>query len=193
MTPDDDKPKEDNDTDARNPFETPEYADEEATPPPVHGSDDPGTDEVVEPDDKSLHPSSGEHTPSPPRRPGGGTRQARRRESTGIPSAAEPVVPGEILYGNGDVTINAGAPVTTIEVVNTADRPVQIGSHYHFAEVNPGLAFDRDAAWGKRLNVLSGGAARFEPGVRLEVELIPIRGQRIVRGLRGEVKGKLDG
>jgi urease subunit beta len=68
-----------------------------------------------------------------------------------------------------------------------------VGSHYHFAEVNPGLSFDREAAWGRRLNVLSGGSVRFEPGAVEEVELIPVRGQRIVAGLRGEAGGGLDG
>ncbi len=82
--------------------------------------------------------------------------------------------------------------VTRLRVVNTADRPVQVGSHFHFAEVNPGLEFDRKAAWGLRLNVLSGGSVRFEPGAVEEVQLVPIAGQRIVAGLRGECAGKLD-
>ncbi|NMR28761.1 urease subunit beta [Arthrobacter sp. SF27] len=103
------------------------------------------------------------------------------------------MVPGEVLYGDEAVEINAGAEVTVLRVENTADRPVQVGSHYHFAEVNSGLEFDRDAAWGKRLNVLSGGSMRFEPGAAEEVELIPIRGARIVLGLRGLCKGNLDG
>ncbi|MDF1608522.1 urease subunit beta [Hoeflea sp. YIM 152468] len=102
------------------------------------------------------------------------------------------MVPGEILYGDGDIEINSGMPVTTIRVVNAADRPVQIGSHYHFAEVNDALEFDRKAAWGKRLNVLSGGAMRFEPGAVEEVELVPIMGRRIVAGLRGLCGGPLD-
>jgi urease subunit beta len=76
--------------------------------------------------------------------------------------------------------------------MNTADRPIQVGSHYHFAEVNAGLDFDRAAAWGRRLNVLSGGSVRFEPGAIEEVELIPIAGQRIVAGLRGACGGRLD-
>lgn len=106
--------------------------------------------------------------------------------------SSTPIIPGEILYGPGPIVINAGLPVTRLRVVNTADRPVQVGSHFHFAEVNPGLAFDRKAAWGLRLNVLSGGSVRFEPGAVEEVELIPIAGQRIVAGLRGECAGKLD-
>lgn len=131
--------------------------------------------------------------PSPPRHPGGGVRQAPRRKTARKLRDSDPVIPGEILYGTRDVLINDGAPVTTLTVVNTADRPIQVGSHFHFAEANPGLEFDRQQAWGQRLNVLSGGSMRFEPGVTIEVELIPIRGRRIVRGLRGEVAGPLDG
>jgi len=108
-------------------------------------------------------------------------------------STDKPLIPGEILFADGGVTINEGLPVTTLEVTNAADRPIQVGSHYHFAEVNAGLEFDRDAAWGKRLAVLSGGAVRFEPGVKIEVELVPIRGQRVIAGLRGMCKGSLDG
>ena len=104
-----------------------------------------------------------------------------------------PLIPGQVLYGDEPVTINAGKNVVTLRVSNTADRPVQVGSHYHFAEVNPALDFDRKAAWGRRLNVLSGGSVRFEPGAVEEVELIPIGGQRIVAGLRGECGGSLDG
>jgi urease subunit beta len=103
-----------------------------------------------------------------------------------------PLIPGEVIYADDPVVINAGKEVTTLTVTNTGDRPVQIGSHYHFAEVNPALEFDRKAAWGRRLNVLSGGSMRFEPGAAEEVELIPIGGQRIVAGLRGECGGKLD-
>ncbi|THJ65530.1 urease subunit beta [Arthrobacter echini] len=102
------------------------------------------------------------------------------------------MVPGELFLADGDIDINVGLEVTTIRVENVADRPVQIGSHFHFAEVNTGLEFDRDAAWGKRLNVLSGGAMRFEPGAAEEVELVPIRGDRIIYGLRGLCGGKLD-
>ena len=102
------------------------------------------------------------------------------------------MVPGQILYGDDPVIINAGADVVTLRVANAADRPIQVGSHYHFAEVNPALEFDREAAWGRRLNVLSGGSMRFEPGATEEVELIPIKGQRIVAGLRAECGGNLD-
>ena len=102
-------------------------------------------------------------------------------------------VPGEVLLGEGTVTINAGRPVTRLVVVNTGDRPVQVGSHYHFAEANPALSFDRKAAWGQRLGVPAGTAVRFEPGIEQEVELVPLGGDRIVSGLRGEAGGPLDG
>lgn len=102
------------------------------------------------------------------------------------------MVPGEVLYGDDPVVINAGKDVIKLRVSNTADRPIQVGSHYHFAEANPALDFDREAAWGRRLNVLAGGSMRFEPGAIEEAELIPIGGERIVAGLRGECRGKLD-
>lgn len=99
------------------------------------------------------------------------------------------LVPGEVLLGDGDVELNRGLAVTVLEVVNVADRPVQMGSHYHFAEVNPGPSFDRAAARGKRLNIAAGTAVRFEPGVPVEVGLVPLGGRREVLGLRGETKG----
>ncbi|MET7876304.1 urease subunit beta [Micromonospora profundi] len=102
------------------------------------------------------------------------------------------MIPGEILPADGPVEINAGRPVTTLLVVNTADRPVQVGSHYHFAETNPALTFDRDAAWGQRLAVPAGTSVRFEPGVSRSVDLVPLGGLRIVPGLRGECAGPLD-
>lgn len=105
----------------------------------------------------------------------------------------EPMVPGQVVFAADPVTINPGKQVTTLRVDNTGDRPVQVGSHFHFAEVNAALQFDRDAAWGLRLNVLSGGAVRFEPGATEEVELVPIGGRRIVAGLRGLCGGGLDG
>ncbi len=103
------------------------------------------------------------------------------------------VIPGEVVLGEGPVGINAGKPVTRLVVANTGDRPVQVGSHYHFAEANPALSFDRTAAYGQRLAVPAGTAVRFEPGIEREVELVPIGGARIVAGLRGEVGGALDG
>ncbi|MDP9389681.1 MAG: urease subunit beta [Actinomycetota bacterium] len=102
------------------------------------------------------------------------------------------MIPGELLPGEGPVVINAGRPVTRLRVVNTGDRPVQVGSHYHFAEANRALAFDRRAAWGQRLAVPAGTAVRFEPGIERDVELVPIGGRRVVPGLRGEAAGALD-
>lgn len=101
------------------------------------------------------------------------------------------MIPGEFLYAEQPVPINADRPVTTLTVTNTADRPVQVGSHYHFAEANPGLAFDRTAAWGMRLAVPAGTAVRFEPGLTREVDLVPLTGLRVVPGLRGECGGTL--
>jgi urease subunit beta len=94
------------------------------------------------------------------------------------------VIPGEIIPGDGPVVLNAGRPMITLVVANTGDRPVQVGSHYHFAQANPALAFDRDAAWGHRLDIASGTAVRFEPGIGREVSLVPLAGARVVPGLR---------
>ncbi|CAN5864308.1 urease subunit beta [soil metagenome] len=102
-------------------------------------------------------------------------------------------IPGEVLVGSGAIELNAGRPVTTARVSNSGDRPIQVGSHYHFAEANPALKFDRLAAWGQRLNIPAGTAVRFEPGIDRLVELVPFGGQRIIRGLRGECAGPLDG
>lgn len=102
------------------------------------------------------------------------------------------MIPGEILPAASPVEINVGRPVTTLVVVNTADRPVQVGSHYHFAEANRALMFDRAVAWGQRLAVPAGTSVRFEPGVSRNVELVPLGGARVVPGLRGECAGPLD-
>lgn len=102
------------------------------------------------------------------------------------------MIPGEILYADDPVPVNEGAETTRLTVLNAADRPVQVGSHYHFAEVNPGLDFDRAAARGRRLHIAAGTAVRFEPGIPVEVTLVPIRGKRVVAGLRGETGGPLD-
>ena len=102
------------------------------------------------------------------------------------------MIPGEILAGDGDIEINAGRPVTSMTVRNTGDRPVQVGSHYHFAESNAALEFDRDAAWGHRLAVPAGTSVRFEPGMPRDVTLVPLAGRRIVPGLRGLARGPLD-
>jgi urease subunit beta len=101
-------------------------------------------------------------------------------------------IPGEILVGDGMLILNEGAPVTVLVVSNAGDRPVQVGSHFHFAEANSALEFDREAAWGQRLDVPAGTAVRFEPGIEREVALIPIAGKRIVPGLRGLAGGALD-
>ncbi|MEU9094932.1 urease subunit beta [Streptomyces sp. NPDC048428] len=102
------------------------------------------------------------------------------------------MIPGEILYADGPVPLNAGRPVIRLTVLNAADRPIQVGSHYHFAEANPGLEFDREAARGLRLNIAAGTAVRFEPGIPVDIELVPLAGRRIVPGLRGETGGPLD-
>lgn len=102
------------------------------------------------------------------------------------------MIPGEILYAAEPVRLNEGLHRTRLTVLNAADRPVQVGSHYHFAEANPGLDFDRAAARGKRLDIAAGTAVRFEPGIPVEVALVPICGKRVVEGLRGECGGPLD-
>jgi urease subunit beta len=104
--------------------------------------------------------------------------------------AAE-MIPGEIFPAAGDLVLNEGAEVTVLMVANTGDRPVQVGSHYHFAETNPGLDFDRDAARGKRLDIAAGTAVRFEPGQRREVRLVPYAGDRRVFGFNANVMGPL--
>ena len=101
------------------------------------------------------------------------------------------MIPGQVVCGDGPVTINAGRAVLVMTVTNTGDRPVQIGSHFHFAQSNPALAFDRDAARGMRLNIPAGTAVRFEPGMVREVSLVPLAGRRLVPGLR--LDGQLGG
>ncbi|MGQ0566027.1 MAG: urease subunit beta [Gemmobacter sp.] len=101
------------------------------------------------------------------------------------------MIPGEILPAEGVIEINAGAPVTTLLVANTGDRPVQVGSHYHFAETNAGLSFDRAAARGQRLDIPAGTAVRFEPGQTREVRLVPYGGHRHVWGFNARVSGPL--
>lgn len=99
--------------------------------------------------------------------------------------------PGELIVANGDLTLNSGAMAITLEVANTGDRPVQVGSHFHFAETNAALDFDRDAARGMRLDIAAGTAVRFEPGQRREVALIPLSGTRRVFGFNQAVMGEL--
>lgn len=101
--------------------------------------------------------------------------------------------PGEVFPADGDITLNEGRETITLSVANTGDRPVQVGSHYHFAEVNAGLNFDRDAALGFRLDIPSGTAIRFEPGQTRDVDLVAIGGDRVIYGFRGDVMGALKG
>lgn len=101
------------------------------------------------------------------------------------------MIPGEILPASGTLTLNADRPALTLMVANTGDRPVQVGSHYHFAETNPGLDFDRAAARGMRLDIPAGTAIRFEPGQRREVQLVPFGGARQVWGFNGQIMGAL--
>ena len=101
------------------------------------------------------------------------------------------MIPGEYLLLPGEIELNAGAPVSELDVANTGDRPIQVGSHYHFAETNPALAFDRAAARGLRLDIAAGTAVRFEPGQSRRVKLVPISGARIIHGFRGETEGAL--
>jgi urease subunit beta len=101
------------------------------------------------------------------------------------------MVPGEIITAPGDIEINAGRQALTITVANTGDRPIQVGSHYHFAETNGALQFDRAAARGYRLDIPAGTAVRFEPGQTREVSLVPFAGKREVYGFRQQVMGKL--
>ncbi|MDG1281215.1 MAG: urease subunit beta [Pseudorhodobacter sp.] len=101
------------------------------------------------------------------------------------------MIPGEVFPAPGNLTLNEGAAQITLMVANTGDRPVQVGSHYHFAESNPALDFDRTAARGHRLDIAAGTAVRFEPGQRREVHLIPLSGARIVYGFNQQVMGGL--
>ena len=103
------------------------------------------------------------------------------------------MIPGEIQTRPGNLTLNEGRQTLRLSVANTGDRPVQVGSHYHFAETNSALTFDREAARGFRLNIAAGTAVRFEPGQSREVTLIPFAGGREIYGFRQEVMGKLEG
>ncbi len=102
------------------------------------------------------------------------------------------MIPGEIIPAAGTLTLNAGREVVTLAVANTGDRPVQVGSHYHFFETNAALSFDRTAARGRRLDIPAGTAVRFEPGQTREVALIPYAGDRVVHGFNAAVQGRLE-
>jgi urease subunit beta len=101
------------------------------------------------------------------------------------------MIPGEIIPAAGEIELNAGAKIVTLNVANTGDRPIQVGSHYHFYETNAALSFDRDLAKGRRLDIPAGTAVRFEPGQTRTVALVPYGGKREVYGFRQEVMGKL--
>jgi len=103
------------------------------------------------------------------------------------------MIPGEVITRDGEITLNADRPAITLEVANAGDRPVQVGSHYHFFEANEALHFDRAAARGRRLDIPAGTAVRFEPGQTRTVQLVPIAGARIVFGFNGLVMGPLEG
>jgi urease subunit beta len=103
------------------------------------------------------------------------------------------MIPGEIHYAQGDIEINADASRLTLDVVNTGDRPIQVGSHVHMPQANAALSFDRDAAYGHRLDIPAGTAVRFEPGVTQRVSLVPLTGSREVHGLSLNAPGRLDG
>lgn len=102
------------------------------------------------------------------------------------------MIPGEVMTQSGDIALNADRQAITLTVANGGDRPIQVGSHFHFAEANPGLQFDRGQARGMRLDIPAGTAVRFEPGQSRDVELVPIGGNRIVLGFNREVMGALD-
>lgn len=101
------------------------------------------------------------------------------------------MIPGEIIVGEGDIELNEGRPIVRLQVANRGDRPIQIGSHYHFYEVNDALEFDREQAKGKRLDIPAGTAVRFEPGDEREVQLVPFTGSREVYGFNGKINAKL--
>ncbi len=101
------------------------------------------------------------------------------------------MIPGELFIQDGEIELNAGRKTVTLSVANTGDRPVQVGSHYHFFETNAALDFDRGRARGMRLNIPAGTAVRFEPGQSRDVQLVALAGKRVIYGFRGDVQGKL--
>ena len=102
------------------------------------------------------------------------------------------MIPGEMLIEPGDIELNVGRATATVNVANSGDRPIQVGSHFHFYETNPALMFEREAAYGMRLNIAAGTAVRFEPGQHRSVELVALAGERKVYGFNGKVMGPLD-
>ena len=129
----------------------------------------------------------------------GSTWLSRDQVMEGVPELVHevqidmaPLIPGELMSEPGELELNAGRPVTTLEVANTGDRPVQVGSHFHFYETNTALKFDRDAARGLRLDIPAGTAIRFEPGDSRSVQLVPLAGERRVFGFNGLINGPLD-
>ncbi|WP_424192948.1 urease subunit beta [Ampullimonas aquatilis] len=103
------------------------------------------------------------------------------------------MIPGEMLIDDGEIELNVGRKTVTVSITNQGDRPIQIGSHFHFYEANPALVFERDLAYGARLNIAAGTAVRFEPGQSRTVELVALAGDRIVYGFNGKINGKLNG
>jgi urease subunit beta len=114
-----------------------------------------------------------------------------RRPASGLKEEA--MIPGEIITRDGEIELNAGQPTVTLDVANTGDRPIQVGSHYHFYETNAALRFDRDQTRGMRLDIAAGSAVRFEPGQTRTVTLVPYRGDRLVFGFNQKVMGELEG
>jgi urease subunit beta len=102
------------------------------------------------------------------------------------------MIPGEVIPAAGEIELNAGARIVTLNVANTGDRPIQVGSHYHFFETNPALKFDRKKSRGMRLDIAAGTAVRFEPGQTREVTLVALAGSRTIYGFRGDVMGRLE-
>ncbi len=138
-----------------------------------------------------ARPGDGGHRRDDPRRSGGGDLSRWNEACHG--ARADPMIdPGEVITVPGVIELNAGLDRTALSVANTGDRPIQVGSHYHFAETNPSLHFDRAVARGMRLDIPAGTAVRFEPGQTREVTLIPYRGSRVVWGFRGAIMGALD-
>jgi urease subunit beta len=115
-----------------------------------------------------------------------------KRNPWHIDEAAGQMIPGEVLTQDGDIVLNANRATVTLTVTNTGDRPIQVGSHYHFFETNPALSFDRPKARGMRLDIAAGTAVRFEPGQTRDVALVAVAGARTIYGFRQDVMGKLD-